>query len=270
MNVNFGKDAKPVEAPTQALVPVTAQPVATTTRTFGDRLPAFSEVVFPRLNLVQNMGKLKDTFEPGDIVLGQQVVLFETPINSKTGEVIRKASAPPTITVLGLYPTRFVEKVEWGVQPIILNSEDEVAKYNGTLDFKEWQLKKATGIKKFDPVVDSMVLIERPETSKDDDTVFIFAADGKKYAIAKWLMKGGAYTKAAKGVFLTQRGIGCLRNGYPTHSFSVTTRYEDYPGDRHAWVPICVPATKSGPELLELAYSILSGVLTPPSVNSAD
>ena len=227
MNVDFGKGATAVQEPktTQAVVPATPTAVATATL-LGDKIPSFDEIILPRVNLVQNTGKLKDAFEPGSVVLGQQMVLFCPPdIDMTTGNVRRAATPPATITVLGFRPTRFCEKVEGGARGLIVSSEEQVRAAGGTLDYNEWKLKKAQGMKRFETLADAVVLIERPESAKDDDTVFIFPADGKKYALALWGMRGTSYTHAAKKVFFTQRATGCLRiGGYPSFAFSVSAR----------------------------------------------
>ena len=276
MNVDFGKGATAVQEPvkpTQALVPAAPAPgvPAQNGLLLGDKLPDLSEIIFPRVNLVQGIGKLKDTFIPGSIIFGQQVILFCPPdVDVTTGNVRRAATPPVTITVLGFRDTRYCEKVEGGARGLIVNTPAEVAASGGTLDWKEWNLKKGSGMKRFEPLADALVLIERPVDVKDDDTVFIFPADGKKYAVALWGMRGVSYTAAAKGVFFTQRSIGCLRGGYPTMSWSVSTFLKPFQGGKSAWVPVCVPRGKSSPELLELAKQILTGAAAPPPVDPAD
>src|SRR4051812_4947429 len=70
-------DVEPVPATVPAVIP-SALP-APTGLVLGDKLPDFSEIILPRINIVQNIGKLKDVFDPGSIVLGQQVILFTPP-----------------------------------------------------------------------------------------------------------------------------------------------------------------------------------------------
>jgi hypothetical protein len=272
MNVDFGKGATAVQEPqTQAVVPATPTAVAPATALLGDKIPSFDEIILPRVNLVQNTGKLKDTFEPGSLILGQQMVLFCPPdIDLQTGNVRRAATPPATITVLGFRPTRFCEKVEGGARGLIVSSEEQVRAAGGTLDYNEWKLKRAQGMKRFETLADAAVLIERPEAAADDDTVFIFPADGKKYALALWGMRGTSYTHAAKKVFFTQRATGCLRvGGYPSFAFSVSARQEVYQNNPY-WIPVAVAKEKSKPEFLELAKAILGGSLQPPSASPED
>lgn len=272
MNVSFGPGSTPVTTPPSpaqsSSVPALAPPSGLL---LGDKLPDFSEIILPRINLAQNIGKLKDSFPPGSVVLGQQVLLFCPPdIDTATGNVRRAATLPVTLTVLGFRPTRYCEKTQGGVRGLIVNSEDQVRANGGTLDYKEWQLKQASGMKRFEPMADALVLVERPEASKDDDTVFIFPANGKKYAVALWAMRGVSYTAAAKRVFFTQRALGTLRGGYPTHSYYISSRLENYPNGNTAWVPVCVVREKNNEEFLTLARAILSGSVTPPSAPSED
>lgn len=224
----------------------------------GDKLPEFKDIILPRLNIVQGTGQLKDSFPQGALVFGQALILHTPPvINGKTQVVEKPATPPVTITVLGFRPTRFAEKVASATPGMVVDTEDQVKSAGGTLDYKEWESKKADGMLLFQPLADAVVVIERPECAADDDTVFIYSCDGKKYALALWAMKGTSYTAAAKGVFFTQRAVGCLRGGYPTWNYSVSTRIKT--GKGNSWyVPVCIPKAKSTPAFMEFAVSILS------------
>lgn len=160
--------------------------------------------------------------------------------------------------VLGFRDTRYVEKIAGGARGMLVHTKEEVRKAGGTLDYKEWQLKKNSGMKQFQYLADAVALVERPEHVKDDRTVFVFDVNGKQYALALWSMKGTAYTRAAKTVFFTARRITYLREGgYPSWLFNVSsTLSNDY--ENPTWVPVCVPKCKTPPELLEVAAGILS------------
>lgn len=224
----------------------------------GDRLPSFEEIILPRLNIVQNIGKLKDSFDNGALVLNQQDALFIPPlVNAKTGIVEREATPPVTLTVLGFRPTRYCEKVPGGGKGIIVNTEAEVRNNGGTLDYAEWNLKKAAGMKRFEPMADALVAIEKPASFPDDDTAFVYEVDGKKLALALWAMRGTAYTAAAKRVFFTARAVGCLRGGYPTRQYTIATREETYDSGNKAWIPVCLPAGKTTPVFMDFVRSVL-------------
>jgi hypothetical protein len=225
----------------------------------GDKIPDFQDIILPRLNIVQNIGKLKDSFDPGCIVLNQQDALFLPPeIDGKTGVVSRAATPPVLLTVLGFRPTRYCEKVPGGGKGIIVNTEAEVRANGGTLDYGEWNMKKASGMKRFEPLADALVAIQRPESFKDDDTVFVYEVDGKKVALALWALRGTAYTAAAKRVFFTARAVGCLRQGYPTWRYAVSTREETYDSGNKSWIPVCLPSGKTTPVFMDFVRSVLS------------
>jgi hypothetical protein len=278
MNVSFGAGQTPVvETPAQPQAPAAAPaselpavrlPSGVPAKSgllLGDYVPDFSDIMLPRVNLVQGIGKLKDTFIPGSVILGQQTPLYvPADVDVSTGNVRRAATPPVGITVLGFRPTRFVEKVEGGARGLIVNSEDEVRRNGGTLDYQEWKLKKASGMKRFEALADAVVLIERPEQIKDDGTVFVFDCEGKKYAFAMFALKGTLYTAAAKKVFFTHRSIGCLREGgYPSFHYYLTTKLENWPGGNSSWIPICVSGTKSSPAFLDFVAGLIGGTPAP-------
>lgn len=237
----------------------------------GDDLPAFKDVMLPRLNLVHDVGGLKDTFSPGELVWAQNTVLFTPPvpptINKQTGNVETPGTpgTPPIIiTVLGEVQKRFSEIVVGGMGGQIVNTEAEVRASGGTLDYTEWKLKQAAGMKRFGPLLDLLVVIQRPEHVKDDDTVFGFEVEGKKYALGLWSLSKTAYTEAYKKSLGIHRLTGVLKGkrseggGYPAHSFAISTRLNPYPNGNKSWVPVVIPATKSTPAFLEFVNQIIN------------
>lgn len=227
----------------------------------GDKIPDFEDIIIPRLNIVQNIGELKDTFEPGALVYNQSVILFLPPkVNSKTNVQERPATPPVTMVFFGFRPTRFAEKIEGGNRGLIVDSEDAVRANGGTLDYAEWKLKKETGIRRFEPLADALVAIQRPAACADDDTVFVYDVDSAKYTLGLWAMKGTVYTALAKRVLFTSRATGCLRkSGYPSWSYSVTTRENKYENGHAAWVPVALPNKATTPAFLEFVRSIIGG-----------
>jgi len=283
-NVDFSKlegatpveqeDVKPVEQ-TQALVPVADPGLPAKSEAglvLGDKVPEFKDIILPRLNIVQGVGTLKDAFPQGAIVHGQSTVLYEPPVLDKnTGNIAKAGTKPLIVTVLGFRPTRYAEKIAGGARGLIVNSEAEVRAAGGTLDYKEWELKQKSGMKRFEPLVDAFIAIEKPGHIEDDGSIFTFpVGDGEKaklYALSLWGLKGTAYTAACKKVLYTQRAIGCLRaGGYPSYAFAITTRLEKFPGGNSAWVPVLVPFEKSSPDFLEFAKN----VLTAPTQDTPD
>lgn len=225
----------------------------------GDKLPDFKDIVLPRINIVQGIGELNKSFPVGALVFNQNTVLFTPPvINQKTSELVKAATPPVVLAVLGFRPTRFVEKVKGGGRGLIVDTEDQVRANGGTLDYNEHKLKEASGMKRFEPLAEALVAIRRPELCADDDTVFVYSVGAHKYALGLWGLKGTSYTAAAKKVFFTQRGIGCLRKeGYPSYHYNVTTRLETYPGGNAAWIPVCLAGEKSSADFMAFAREIL-------------
>jgi len=236
--------------------------VAQNSFVLGDSVPDFKDIILPRLNIAQALGEIGKTFEVGTIVFGQNLALWTPPLfDKKTGNPIRQAGPPLVICCLGFRPTRYVEKVQGG-GGMIVNSEDEVRANGGTLDYNEWKLKKAAGMRRFEYLVDAVVAVKRPDFIPDDGKTFVFPIGTDKYALGLWALKGAAYTAAAKGFFNTQRRIGCLMKGFPTFHVFLTTRMKPFTtpegGAGEAWVPVCLPAYESSPEFLEFAKGVLS------------
>ena len=257
----------PAPAPTATgpvghLVPAVqkAQPVGKADNfLLGDFLPSFKDIILPRLAISQNIGSLKETFISGTVVFDRRVALFVPPA-IKDGKVVRDATPTVSIIVVGFRPTRFVEKVAGSAERgQIVPTERAVALAGGTLDWTEWRLKKEQGMKLFQPLADALLVIERPESEKENLADFTYEVDGRFYALALWAMKGTAYTAAAKRVFFTSRRIGLLRTGgYPSWSYTMATREDTFPGGNKAWTPVCLPKEKTSQPLLEFIQSVLN------------
>lgn len=268
MEVTFSKDNTAVPAAQVAAEPQNTQVPAVAPKTglpakgspiLGDYVPDFKDIIIPRLNIVQNIGELNKQYPPGSLVYNQTLPLFIPPlVNPKTQVIERQATPPITLVVLGFKPTRYCEKTEGGVRGMIVDTEDQVRANGGTTDYSEWQLKKPAGMKRFEPLADALVAIERPEGVKNDGTVFIYDVEGKQYALALWGMRGAAYTAAAKRVFFTGRSLGCLTGGYWTWSFSVSTREETYKTGNRAWIPVCLPKEKTSDVFRQFVQKVLN------------
>lgn len=225
----------------------------------GDKLPDFKDIILPRINITQNIGDMKALFGSGRIVFGQNAVLY-TPqeVDPRTKLVTTPASPPVKMIILGFNPTRFVEKIEGGDRGMIVATEADVLKNGGTLDYAEWNLKKAAGMRLFQQLAEAVVLVQRPEAMADDDSVFAWPADGVKWALGLWAMKGTSYTAAAKRVFFTNRKLGYLIKGYPTRLFAVSTFEESYRNGNKAWVPVCSPIGQTSPAMMEFVAQVLN------------
>jgi len=256
--------AKPSPAVPGTQLPAIASSFAAPARQsflLGDLLPDFSDMQLPRCNIVQNIGDLSQSFESGSILYGQQLVLFlPAIIEAKTSTLKRAATPPVTMTFLGFRPTRYAEKCEGGARGLLVASEEEVRANGGTLDYREWQLKKDSGMKRFEPLADCMVAIEKPEAIADDGTVFVYDVAGKKVALALWAVRGTSYTQLCKKTLFPARRLGALRHGgFPSWSYSVSSREDKYPGGHAAWVPVALPKEKSSEAFMEFVREVLPG-----------
>jgi len=287
MEVSFAKDPSQVVTETQTVetpvpgvtiecvnntyraVPADAEPatctaVATVGPVLGDKIPSFDEIKLARINLAQNIGALGAQFDPGSIILDQRIELFiPQKMDAKTGNVSRPALKPGIVCVLAFKATRFCEKTSGGVPGIIVATEEDVRKAGGTLDYKEFKLKEKDGMKRFEQLADALVAIQRPEFIAcgeriNDDPDFGFTIDGKHYALALWALRGTAYTAAAKGVFFRDRAMGCLRAGYPTWHYALSSVERSWTGTNKAWVPVCIPVAKSSEAFLMFARDVLN------------
>lgn len=271
--VKFGPGEAPATVITPEVVPavpaaatqavVVAAPTAVSAVTpgalLGDFVPEFKDIQLPNMNIVQNIGELAKTMTPGQVVFDQRVVLFSPVQLDQNNQIKDKGTSQCTITILGFKPVRYAEKVAGGGQGLLLNTEDDVRKNGGTLDYSEAQLKKAAGIKYFERLATALVAIERPEHLPDDGSTFTWDVAGVKYALAFWNMKGSAYTAAAKKVFFTSRFQGCLKagGGYPSWSYSLSTMNKPFDGGHSAWVPICIQKAKSTDAFMTFAKDVL-------------
>lgn len=240
--------------------PTTNVPAVRESLPVGARQSVLSEIILPRINLVHSVGILKDSFQPGSYVHAQQLTLYTpTTINAKTSTVEKAGSPPLVVTFLDLRPTRFFEKVPGGGRGLICDSLDEVARAGGTTDYKEFKLKEKDGMRRFDYAVDALLAIERPETVEDNDTVFVFEIDSKKYALCLCNFKGAAGYTELKATVQTHKLLGCLRKGLSTYSYALSSRLKPTPdGKSTYWASVLVANKPTTPALQEFVKSVLS------------
>lgn len=253
----------PAPEPTPAPPAGSQLPATSSGLLLGDKLPEFKDIILPRVGLVQNIGKMTESFENGTIIYNQQVELFVPgKVNVATATLERAATAPVVMTFLGKKDTRYYEKVAWGgdgsaARGIIVDTEAAVRTAGGTLDYNEWKLKSKDGMKRFEAGVDFLVAIERPVIADKNESDFTFEVEGKKLTLAMWTLKGSIYTALAKRVLFTARLMGCLKQGYPSWSYAVSSKEENWTGGVSSWVPVAIPNAKNTPEFLDFVRSIL-------------
>ena len=215
----------------------------------------------PRVNIVQNLGDLKDEFPMGALVLGKSVELWRPPV-IKNGVITDAAPPPVEIIVAGFRPTRYVEKTTGGKRGNIVNTPQDVVAAGGTTEYAEAaRLKKPL----YQPLAEAVILVRKPEGVPDSEgTDFSFEVpegEGKvgKYALAFWSLKGSAYTAAGKSVLFKERRLGYLSKcGYPGRHFSLTTLWKEWEGGSAAWIPVLVPCKTTDAATLEWIQNLLA------------
>lgn len=226
---------------------------------YDDENIGFNDIKLPRINIVQKVGELSNTFAGGEIVLNQGLPIY-TPPTIKDGVIIKPGTKPLNIVVIGFRPKQFVEKVNGNVMGALCNSEEEVGRLGGTLNYKEHETKVANKIpsKLFQEMATALLLIEKPEQLADTDHLcFPQEHEGKFYALALWSMKGGSYTNGAK-TFYTARKMGHLRvGGYHSYSWSLGTKLEAYKTGNFAYIPVLTNGTKSSESFLAFVKGLV-------------
>lgn len=268
--VKFGVGSVPANQVAAVPAPAAqqAQPVTTTTGvglSKGDFVPSMDNVILPHINLAHAVGKLGETFAPGTIIFDTRLPLYVPQKLDGHGAVTRAATPPLIVTILGWRsnpenprdPTRFVQKLPGGARGMLCNTEAQVRAASGTTDWGEWNLKKASGMTKFDLMATAMVVIQRPDAVADDGKVFNFPVNDKNITLAWWNFKGSSYTKVCKGTLFYARKLGCLKAGFDRWSFSVTSFYQTYSGTTAAWIPVFAANKPSTPEMLAFAAEVM-------------
>jgi len=206
-----------------------------------------ADLVLPRLNIVQKVGELSESFEAGVLLLGKTVELAN----------------PCRLLLVGFRSLQFVERVPGGAPGRILNSLEEVAEAGGTTDYNEAEDRD---IPLFQRMATAMVVIEAPaDASAEELNYFPFEFDGCHYALALWSMKGTAYTHAAKH-FKTARRAGVfkgkftrhLKAGYINQFVTLGTEVKKY-GRNFAAIPVMELDEPTTPEFRAWLSEVLQG-----------
>jgi len=159
-------------------------PVAQTGHSSGDVNE--SDLLIPRLNIVQSVGPLSGEFEGGDLVLNGETVIApkNTPVNITVINIVKYYEENLPYEANGPLPKRF-------------GSIDEVLDAGMWTD---WRGKERPPARE---VAEATVLIQKP----DDLESFSFSieCEDKFYALARWKMKGTAYGMAAKKIFTAEK-----------------------------------------------------------------
>jgi hypothetical protein len=170
-----------------------------------------SDVKLPRINMVQKVGQLADTFHPGSILFEKQVILTD-------GK-----------TAIDLTPIRlkkqYQQKVAWGEdageQPQVFDTAEEVVANGGSLEYGDENY--------YAPIAHIQFAIKLPpgaELGEElEDAVgavtdlFPYEFNDERYALAIWTVGSSAFTALAKPILTAATTI--LRNGLYTGHYAV-------------------------------------------------
>ena len=173
-----------------------------------------SDIIMPRLNLVQSVGPLSEHFAPGEWVLNGELSLSD-------------GKTPLTVHIASVRKM-FIEKIPYGGDqlPREFATEQEVRDAGG---WTTWRDGKAPP---FLPELKMVVLIENPDG--EAHPLFPFAAGDKSYAAAAWTVRGAAYPRAGRTI-LTAATLS-LRNGVELGQWELKSVREKL-GAHFVWLP---------------------------------
>lgn len=244
--------APAASVPSTSLATVPSATPAVAPAFFDDSNIKFTDIIVPRINVVQKVGDLSEIFTPGQIVLNQSTVIHEPKTKDAAG------SGPLVLIPIGCRPLQYAEKVQGGGRGLFVNSEAEVAAANGTLNYSEWKNSKGTANakKRFEEYATFLFLVKQPKDLLPDEEhqLFTHEIDGEYYTLALMGLKGTWFTGFAKRLF-TERKIGFLKaGGYASFNWNLTTDVKSFTGDdggkNYAIVPVLSNGTRNKPSVL--------------------
>jgi hypothetical protein len=181
----------------------------------------------PRVNLVQRVGNLVDSFAPGSFLFEKQVTL------AKPGSAF-------TATVLHL-KKYYQEKIEFGTSgdmPVKVNTADEVRALGGSLIYGH--------PKYFQDVADILLAVKAPEDLDEDGAMFFPYNDGENaYGLAIYTVAASAFTSLGKKI-ITDASYS-LRSGLHQGIYEISSELKK--NAANSWyVPVASLVGKHAPE----------------------
>jgi len=211
-----------------------------------------SDLNTPRLQLINKMSTLSDTFAPGSWVFDKEIVLAD-------------GKTPFEATVLAIRKS-YIELLEYGTeqQPKRANKLSEVAAL-GQIAYGKTQadaIRKENQIP-FTEMADCLVLIPAPEKISEVNALrFSEEYNGKRYGLAMWTLRGSAY-KSAKQIFTSMRSV--LRNGLEAGKWECASRYVSKDTKQSWYEPNMRLLGLHDAKFTEWAKKIKEGIATTPS-----
>ena len=146
-----------------------------------------SDIILPRLTLIQRVGDLSVIFPQGSWVLNREVQLTDKP------------EEPLTITVLQNPVKYYQEALPYnpeGPRPRTFESVEAIREAGLTLDWGATNARPTA-----EALATTVVLVKKPENAKDELSFSQVIPGIGPCALAKWTLMRTAYTRAAKRLF---------------------------------------------------------------------
>jgi len=205
---------------------------------------SMSDIKLPRLNLVQKVGSLADSFHPGSIVFEKSIVL----------------SDGKTENYLDLTPLQFRKqyqrKTVWGEgdnneQPEVYETAEQVRAAGGSLQYGDENY--------FQEIAHIAFAVKLPENVEAGDEIidlFPYKFGDALYAVAMWTVASSSYTALGKRILTDSAMV--LRNGLHTGHYYVSSEIKK--NARNSWyAPKAAFAGKHTPEAATFFSSIING-----------
>ena len=211
-----------------------------------------SDLNTPRVQLINKMSALSDTFAPGSWVFDKEIVVAD-------------GKTPFEMTMLAVRKS-YIELLEYGTdqQPKRVSKLSEVASL-GQIAYGKTQaeaIRKENQIP-FTEMADCLVLIPAPaKVSEVNALRFSEEYNGTRYGLALWTLRGSAY-KTAKQIFTAMRSV--LRNGLETGKWECSSRYVEKSTKQSWYEPSMKLLGLHDNAFVEWAKKIKEAVATPQS-----
>lgn len=204
---------------------------------------SMSDIKLPRLNLVQKVGALADTFQPGSIVFEKTYVL-------SNGKPEQSLDFTPL-----QFRKQYQRKTAWGEgdsseQPEVYDTAEEVRRAGGSFQYGDDNY--------FQEIAHIAFAVKLPENLEAGDEIFDlfpYQFADSLYAVAMWTVASSSYTALGKRI-LTDSAM-TLRNGLHTGHYMLCSEIRK--NAKNSWyVPRAAFAGRHTPEAAEFFASIIN------------